>query len=939
MLICSLLLMAGVHLYRNSSATTDENWFRISPGRLYVTTSFPGYLIEAIDAKRPPGFGTTMTLDSVWVGDLLVALNRQKLFEVTPLKEILSRVARDSALHLTFFRPLTSQFLDYKVPAIVLSENFFRSIPTTVHIIEVIPGGASDQAGMKRGDLISHIDGQSFKTANEADRIMRRAHAGKVIDYRVIRANHELVLSVTLARLGIQLIDLSVFLLGLVYLGLGAFIAFKRPQIPAARLLGLALILIGFFFAVLINNLPINYDSFALIRLVTATISLFLGIVLWIQARFLFPQELSGLAHQRRFIIILWTMLVVVLALYFSSLFTPALNFFWLGSFAADFILFGGIILLFIYSAILQLYFRKAKSIEFKRSNRWLGFAEIIAGIASLLLGFDMAFKGITINVWLFILPFLLVPLVYLSTIGRYRLMDISLRISRSIQYSILIWCWNIVLIGISVFLLFVLANLDLRLPRFHFYGSVIQVYEQVSPLRGNTFQDKVALIILTMGFLVLIWRIGTIGQQFIEKKFHRSRYDYRRAASELADVMATRLKLAELAQGIVKELAELMQLKRVSVFFYRDEKICCCQEAYGFKSNIWNELCQSIEPRFLQILQQHRSDSLFSVDYLPSAIKMALVSQQIQFIVPIRSRDRLVGSLLIGEKLSEAAFHQEDLAFLSAVTKQASIAIENAFLYEKLAEQERLKYELEIARRIQMASLPQKTPQISGLDISGISIPASEVGGDYFDYLNGVSDSLTVIVGDVSGKGTSAALYMSKIQGILRSLHDFGLSPRELFVRANRLLSHDLEKTYFITAIGAAFDSVHKKVKIARAGHLPLFLYRNSNQTVEKVTPRGVGMGLDKAGNFDVALEEKVIDFQAGDVFLFVTDGVTEAQSKSGAEYGEDRLVNLLTRYAHSDAGQIRAQVVTEVGNFVEDKSYHDDLTVVVVKVNLNEA
>jgi serine phosphatase RsbU (regulator of sigma subunit) len=105
-------------------------------------------------------------------------------------------------------------------------------------------------------------------------------------------------------------------------------------------------------------------------------------------------------------------------------------------------------------------------------------------------------------------------------------------------------------------------------------------------------------------------------------------------------------------------------------------------------------------------------------------------------------------------------------------------MAMENAFLYEELAEKERMKHELAIARRIQLASLPQKTPVVKGLEIAGSSLPALEVGGDFFDYLNGSTDHLTVVVGDVSGKGTSAALYMSKVQGILRSLHPREPSP-----------------------------------------------------------------------------------------------------------------------------------------------------------------
>src|SRR5690606_18908610 len=116
-----------------------------------------------------------------------------------------------------------------------------------------------------------------------------------------------------------------------------------------------------------------------------------------------------------------------------------------------------------------------------------------------------------------------------------------------------------------------------------------------------------------------------------------------------------------------------------------------------------------------------------------------------------------LIGIILVGEKLSETAYQNDDLLFLSAISGQASVAIENSLLYEDLANQERYKHELEIARKIQLASLPMKTPNIPGLDIVGASIPALEVGGDFYDYLNGKSDSITIVIGDVSGKGTSA--------------------------------------------------------------------------------------------------------------------------------------------------------------------------------------
>ncbi|MBI3579110.1 MAG: PP2C family protein-serine/threonine phosphatase [Ignavibacteriales bacterium] len=302
-------------------------------------------------------------------------------------------------------------------------------------------------------------------------------------------------------------------------------------------------------------------------------------------------------------------------------------------------------------------------------------------------------------------------------------------------------------------------------------------------------------------------------------------------------------------------------------------------------------------------------------------------------YIVPIRSKDTLVGAILVGEKLSEATYQHEDLSFLAAVAKQASVAIENAFLYEELAEQERMKHELAIARRIQMASLPQHTPNIDGLDIAGTSIPALEVGGDYFDYLNGEAQKLTVIVGDVSGKGTSAALYMSKVQGILRSLHGFGLSPRDLFIRTNKLLCNDIEKKSFVTVIGGFFDAGLRRLVLARAGHLPLYYYNAKTRSVEKVTPKGLGLGLEVERLFSSELEERVIPYNFNDVFVFVSDGITEAHKGDGEQFGEENLIKQLDMHSYQSAEQIRDKIIGAVTNFTAGKEQHDDQTIVVVK------
>jgi serine phosphatase RsbU (regulator of sigma subunit) len=189
------------------------------------------------------------------------------------------------------------------------------------------------------------------------------------------------------------------------------------------------------------------------------------------------------------------------------------------------------------------------------------------------------------------------------------------------------------------------------------------------------------------------------------------------------------------------------------------------------------------------------------------------------------------------------------------------------------------------------------------------------------------------IVVGDVSGKGTSAALYMSKVQGILRSLNGFGLSPGDLFIRANRLLCGDMEKSSFVTAVGAAFEPKEHNFVLARAGHLPLYHFRAAEGKVVAITPRGLGLGLNNAGVFSSEIEEKIVTYAEGDVLLFVTDGVTEAHDRGGELFGEERLMEFLLKRSGGTATAIRDAVIGEIAAFSEGAVQHDDETIVVIK------
>jgi sigma-B regulation protein RsbU (phosphoserine phosphatase) len=487
--------------------------------------------------------------------------------------------------------------------------------------------------------------------------------------------------------------------------------------------------------------------------------------------------------------------------------------------------------------------------------------------------------------------------------------------------------------VGVFYFLtwsFFKLPLLELPETNIVFTGTAIEINDIPETASQRNSSERIMLMVIGISVTFIVLRVRKIGQQFIDKKYYRQQYDYRRASLELGEILATTLTMEDLARGLVRKLSELMKLKRVGVLFFREEKCCSCISAHGFDGKIWEEFCVNNERELINSVRQFNNE--FRIDYLPVLLKDEFHREGFQYGVPIRSKEKLIGVLLVGEKQSETTFHQEDLAFLSTTAKQASVAIENAFLYEELAEKERMKHELQIARRIQLDSLPQSTPKIKGLDIAGTSIPAMEVGGDFFDYLSNGNGALTVVIGDVSGKGTSAALYMSKVQGILRSLHGFDLSPKELFQRTNTLLCQDLEKRSFVTVLGVEFDPKKHSAVVSRAGHLPLWHFELKTKTVKKILPRGLGLGLNNASVFTAEMKEKKIQYKKGDIFLFATDGVTEAHN-SGADFGEERLQNILMEYSGRSAKEIQTHIITEIVAFVGEQEQHDDQTVVVVK------
>jgi len=252
----------------------------------------------------------------------------------------------------------------------------------------------------------------------------------------------------------------------------------------------------------------------------------------------------------------------------------------------------------------------------------------------------------------------------------------------------------------------------------------------------------------------------------------------------------------------------------------------------------------------------------------------------------------------------------------------------------ENITERQRLKKELDVARHVQMSFLPKGNPILKGIDIASICIPAFEVGGDYYDFIHLGKNKLGIIIGDVSGKGTQAAFYMTLTKGFLKAIAKHTDSPSEVLTKMNELFYENVERGRFISMIYAVVDLEAKFIRIARAGHNPV-IYHDTAGKVNLISPNGLALGLEKGDLFSKVITEFEEKIEAGKTFIFYTDGFTEAVNKKGDEYGLDRMFEIAKSWNNSSAAEIQEKMMADVNKFIGKAPQHDDMTMVILKIN----
>jgi len=257
-----------------------------------------------------------------------------------------------------------------------------------------------------------------------------------------------------------------------------------------------------------------------------------------------------------------------------------------------------------------------------------------------------------------------------------------------------------------------------------------------------------------------------------------------------------------------------------------------------------------------------------------------------------------------------------------------------NLLVAFELADKLTAKDELEVAREIQLNMMPKVPPENQHFQISCFMETAKEVGGDYYDFISppGANEKTFVIIGDVSGKGMSAALHMVQIQSILHNIVKENSSPKEILQLLNINLKRVLRKGSFLTLSIAELNSGGEMI-LSRAGHMPFLHYKKSIGQCCRIVPRGIGIGLANGQFFSNVIEEIRIQPDPGDLFILFTDGVVEAMNDYYNIFGEENLIELIIQNAERSPKEIQEIIIKTVKSFTYSSPVQDDLTLIIMK------
>jgi phosphoserine phosphatase RsbU/P len=350
----------------------------------------------------------------------------------------------------------------------------------------------------------------------------------------------------------------------------------------------------------------------------------------------------------------------------------------------------------------------------------------------------------------------------------------------------------------------------------------------------------------------------------------------------------------------------------------------------YKITDNEAHDIIQHLNQQNVKGILDQGSDKTRNLSRHLASLKGSRFRSILAF--PIYVKGENIGTLALLKELAEG-FNKEMTKIVSTFSNQAGISIENFRLMEEALQNERYKEELKIAKTVQKSLLPEVLEQDNDFEIAAFSESADEVGGDYYDTLRTSDSQVSLIIADVSGKGTTAAFHMSQMKGIFHSLAQHCIDPDEFMMRANQALIYCLERGSFISASFFIVNTESKKVHYSRAGHCPVLYYHAHNNVTEYFRDKGIALGMVRNKSYSSFIQAYSFDYRSGDIMVLYTDGITEAKNDKGDEFGYERLAQTLIEVKEQSPKQIQEHLIARLYEFSGTKNINDDYTTMIVR------
>jgi len=783
--------------------------------------------------------------------------------------------------------------------------------------------GVAWQAGIRNGDELLQINNTASTRTNILQVEFNKVKEGDSASYVVKKPDGEIFRTKVKAKKLLSFPQIGLVLLGMIWLVIGFIVIMAKPDGHIQKLffrIGAAFVLS--FTVMLINYRPPLY-IILLIEVVWSFSACFLPFLI-LKFFWTFPRQMSFM--EKRFVskllfYIPLTMFVLSKLYRVFFIYIPNKN----GQeFYALFI--NVLLLLTIIAAItglicLFINYYKLKSREARRPITVILVSYTLA-LASIFYTVFIApaVFGTVFNSPEFYTPVILIillPISFAYSIFRYQLMDVSVVIKNTIMYG-----------GATVS---ITAT----------YFLVIYIIGQsVGSALHTEYQGIVAGVVFIV-FSMVFQSTKDKFHDFLTQRFYPEQFAYQRVlVSFINDISIPRdgIGMEPILDSMKRTFVHALMLKQFGIAI-RDDKnevpgTFIVERNEGLE-NTRLEIHPGKLPEFINTRQQVNKLPVVERDDFDEVFPAnadELRRENIYTIIPMIIKSHPVGLLLFGLKHSGAQFGGKDLELLNAAAGQSAISIENARLYKTESDKLRIERDLDLARRIQEGLLPRCIPSLNGLDICGQMTPAMQVGGDYYDLIQVSDNQVFIVVGDVSGKGLSASLYMTKLQTMMQLACVAGKSPKEVLVEINRRMFESMEKSWFVTMTLALFDTEKHTVSFCRAGHVPVVVTENG--IIELHKTQGLGVGLEKGPLFEKTLVEQQLQLRQGQVYLFFSDGITEAMNEQQDLYGEENLSELLRKKAGERASGIVNSLWDELKLYRGKAEQNDDMTVVVVKV-----